>query len=369
MLQYWWKLRCMRVRGKQASMILSRATSSVCYHYMFDILAHVVLLLDMCQGFWTFSGKHLNRMESDAELPKVDPGQWKASEVMSLVCISLILVHQAYCWATPRIFGRSVVGVPDASAAALVLSTHFARAGELPSFYSASFRMAVLLRGAFALWRIARIYAASQVLCMGDASSQLGAEHDLIKNGKFRVLWIARGGDGFAAQRMEFEDMMTDLLKKFNRWRLDLLFALDVYLTGLTPAEEQRLRRPIQGSAIESRVRFERPDGVEWAVKRMSDVLRDTLHSRCATTGSSLKSPSVGARWWACRAAEECGRRTCTPAYCGWLAAAWQEESHGTVEGKPKARLKEVSWPSTEAPSGAKEVLEASASAPEDLTR
>ncbi|CAK0840944.1 unnamed protein product [Prorocentrum cordatum] len=287
MLQYQWKLRCMRVRGTQTSMIMSKATNRAYYHYMFDIIAHVVLLLDMCQGFWTFSWKYLNEMEFNAKFQKVDAVQWKALEVMSLVCILFFLVHRVYVWANPRVFRRSFADVLDVVAVAFMLGTHFAWAGEVPSFYIAPSSMAVLFRGSFALWRIARIYAASQVLRMGDASSK-GVEHDLVKNGKFRVLWIVRGGDGFAAHCLELEDMMTDLLKKFSRWQLDLLFGLDIYLTGVTPAEERKLRELIQGSAIESCARFERPDVVEWVVQRMSDVLRDTLHDRCATTGGSM---------------------------------------------------------------------------------
>jgi len=149
MLQYWWKLRCMRVRGKQTSMILSKATNSVNHHYMFDIIAHVVLLLDMCQGFWTFSWKYLNEMEFNAKFQKVDAVQWKALEIMSIVCIAFFLVHRAYLWANPSIFRRSFADVLDVVAVAFMLGTHFAWAGEVPSFYIAPSHMAVLLRGFF----------------------------------------------------------------------------------------------------------------------------------------------------------------------------------------------------------------------------
>ncbi|CAK0844228.1 unnamed protein product [Prorocentrum cordatum] len=338
MLQYQWKLRCMRARGTQTSMIMSWATNRTYCHYAFDFIAHIVLLLDMCQGFWTFSWKYLDEMEFNAKFPKVDAGQWKAMEVMSLVCISFFLVHRVHFWANPRIFERSFAYVLDVVAVAFMLGTHFAWAGEVPSFYIAPSHMALLLRGSFALWRIARIYAASQVLRMGDASSKLGVEHDLVKNGKFRVLWMLRGGDGFAANCEELEDMMTDLLKKFSRWQLDLLFGLDVYLTGVTPAEERRLRRLIQGSAIESCVRFERRDVVEWVVKRMSDVLRDTLHDRCATTGGSMiafcGSPAVGLQ--VCRGVQEANMHASVLRMAG-CRMAFQEGHYGVVGGKPKA--------------------------------
>ncbi|CAK0866175.1 unnamed protein product [Prorocentrum cordatum] len=182
MLQYQRKLRCMRVRDTHASMIMSRATKRSYYHYMFDIIAHVVLLLDMCQGFWTFSWKYLDEMEFNAKFPKVDTGQWKALEVMSYVSF-FFLVHQVYFRANPCIFGRSFADVLDGVAVTFMFGTHFAWAGEVPSFNTAPSHMAVFLRGSFALWRIARIYAASQVLRMGDASFKLRVEHDLVNNG------------------------------------------------------------------------------------------------------------------------------------------------------------------------------------------
>ncbi|CAK0846664.1 unnamed protein product [Prorocentrum cordatum] len=342
MLQYKWKLRCMRVRsGTQTSFIMSKATSRTYYHYMFDIIAHVVLLLDMCQGFWTFSWKYLDEMEFNSKFQKVDAVQWKALEIMSIVCIAFFLVHRAYFWANPRIFGRSFADVLDVVAVAFMVGTHFAWAGEVPSFYIAPSHMAVFLRGFFALWRIARIYAASQVVRMGDASSKLGVEHDLVKGGKFRVLWIVRGGDGFAAKCMELEDMMTDLLEKFSRWQLDRLFGLDIYITGVTPAEERRLRELIQGSAIESCARFERPDVVEWVVQRMSDVLRDTLHERCATTGGSMiafcGSPAVGLQ--VSRGVQEANMHATVLRMAG-CRMAFQEEYYGVVGGKPKALVR-----------------------------
>jgi hypothetical protein len=340
MLQYRWKLYCMR-SGGQSAIGLSRVTNHIYYHHLFDIVAHAFLILDMCQGFWAFSWKYLNEMEFEAKYPKVDQAQWQALQVMSLACILFFLVHRIYVWANPRTFSRNYADVLDMVALAFMFGTHFAWASENPSFYVAPSHMAVVLRGSFALWRMARMYGASLTLRTGDVGSQLGAVRSLVKSSKFRMLWIARGAEGFAQTCMEIESMMADLRHKFEPRQLNFLFGLDVYLTGVTATKEEKLRKMIKGLAIESCVKFGRPNIVEWVVERMSDVLRGSLHNNCAASGGSLiaycGSQAVGSQ--VSKGVQEANMHASVLRMAG-CRMAFQEEYYGVVGGKPRAPAK-----------------------------
>ncbi|CAK0866177.1 unnamed protein product [Prorocentrum cordatum] len=110
---------------------------------------------------------------------------------------------------------------------------------------------------------------------------------------------------------------------------------------GHDPSRGAGLRRLIQGSAIESCAHFERPDVVEWVVKRMSDVLRDILHDRCATTGGSMiafcGSPAVGLQ--VSPGVQEANMFASVLRMAG-CRMAFQEEYYGVVGGKPKALVR-----------------------------
>jgi hypothetical protein len=94
--------------------------------------------------------------------------------------------------------------------------------------------------------------------------------------------------EGFVQTCSEIESMVADLRCKFNPKQLNRLFGLDLHITGVTREEERTLRRVVEGLAIEDSVHLGRPNIEEWVVDRMSDVLQDNLHNRCAASGASL---------------------------------------------------------------------------------
>jgi len=239
-------------------------------HAYVDIFAHIFIVLDLCQVFWTLSWLNHTRFTNSQE---------HILEAMRLTSIVFFALHRAYVWCYRKQLQLSIVFVFDTIILGLMLG-NFSRCILDSTLLRLQAEPAQWrLQCAFAAWRIGRIYLIGHGLRNPSVHSVRSSARRSMGNHSLHLLWLTSSTCSVLSLVAKLKPLMEELLLNFSQEQLLRIFALRVHLHGASAEGCEAVREEIHGTIFQHMIRFDRADINGWVQERMHEHLRPNLHS------------------------------------------------------------------------------------------
>uniref|UniRef100_A0A0G4FBX9 FAD-binding FR-type domain-containing protein n=1 Tax=Chromera velia CCMP2878 TaxID=1169474 RepID=A0A0G4FBX9_9ALVE len=261
-----WRLKILKRKGLEAAYAKKTKLRVQRFvgHTVIAAFGLFVMLMEILVAGLTISWGNLKTA--------VLPEQVEVLQYSTLVLVTCFVGLCVYRWVSPRRFPFGFLDMLDILViCAMVIGQVI---WWLDNDFDNPSEAQLTARVSLHLYRLIRLWMSSTVFTHTRGIKEDGSHaKNFVGNLSFKLVWVCRSADLVIGALPEMKTVCTDLLEVFGEGLFDSFVKMEIYCTDKDNSKLRSLTGKIEGTPLEQRVFFGRPN----LIKLMKDAMKDQL--------------------------------------------------------------------------------------------